>query len=173
MLQGALTDISVQVVFHFELLTLFGVSSYMSNTDDQTRDERHFGSLINRVQEACDLKNMYSDKDKKSWTDYITVGCLRSYDVINSNPVMEQIYIHAKLLIVDDRTVICGSANINDRSMLGSRDSEVCVRISGRDSISTMSEAPFQVTAQLLLCMTLLRSPVYFPPVCIVCESGL
>jgi hypothetical protein len=35
--------------------------------------------------------------------------------------VTEQIYIHSKLLIVDDRLVICGSANINDRSMLGKR----------------------------------------------------
>lgn len=32
-------------------------------------------------------------------------------------------------MIVDDRTVIIGSANINDRSMLGKRDSEVAVII--------------------------------------------
>lgn len=30
-------------------------------------------------------------------------------------------------MIVDDETVIVGSANINDRSMNGKRDSEVCV----------------------------------------------
>ena len=41
--------------------------------------------------------------------------------------VTEQIYVHSKLLIVDDRTVIIGSANINDRSLHGDRDSEVCV----------------------------------------------
>lgn len=27
----------------------------------------------------------------------------------------EQIYVHAKLMIIDDSVVICGSANINDR----------------------------------------------------------
>lgn len=32
-------------------------------------------------------------------------------------------------MIVDDRIVICGSANINDRSMLGKRDSEIAVII--------------------------------------------
>ena len=32
-------------------------------------------------------------------------------------------------MIVDDRTVILGSANINDRSMLGTRDSEYAVLI--------------------------------------------
>lgn len=30
-------------------------------------------------------------------------------------------------MIIDDNLVICGSANINDRSMLGKRDSEVAV----------------------------------------------
>jgi phospholipase D1/2 len=43
--------------------------------------------------------------------------------------VAEQIYVHAKLLIVDDRVVICGSANINDRSLLGNRDSEIALLI--------------------------------------------
>ncbi len=28
-------------------------------------------------------------------------------------------------MIIDDRMAICGSANINDRSLLGQRDSEV------------------------------------------------
>jgi phospholipase D1/2 len=43
--------------------------------------------------------------------------------------VSELIYVHSKLLIADDRLVICGSANINDRSLLGSRDSEIAVVI--------------------------------------------
>ena len=32
-------------------------------------------------------------------------------------------------MIVDDKVVIIGSANINDRSMLGYRDSEICMII--------------------------------------------
>jgi phospholipase D1/2 len=48
----------------------------------------------------------------------------------NGNPVTEMIYIHTKLMIVDDQHIIVGSANINDRSMLGSRDSEIAVLIS-------------------------------------------
>ncbi len=31
------------------------------------------------------------------------------------NYIQEELYIHAKLCIVDDRVVICGSSNINDR----------------------------------------------------------
>jgi len=34
-------------------------------------------------------------------------------------------------MIVDDCEVICGSANINDRSMRGSRDSELCMLVGG------------------------------------------
>ena len=36
-------------------------------------------------------------------------------DQEKDNFVQEELYIHGKLLIVDDRTVICGSSNINDR----------------------------------------------------------
>lgn len=32
-------------------------------------------------------------------------------------------------MIIDDSVVVCGSANINDRSLTGKRDSEVCVVI--------------------------------------------
>lgn len=37
------------------------------------------------------------------------------------------IYVHAKGMIVDDEYVIIGSANINQRSMGGSRDTEIAM----------------------------------------------
>ncbi|GKV42898.1 hypothetical protein SLEP1_g50258 [Rubroshorea leprosula] len=37
------------------------------------------------------------------------------------------IYVHAKAMIVDDEYVILGSANINQRSMAGSRDTEIAM----------------------------------------------
>ena len=37
------------------------------------------------------------------------------------------IYVHSKLMIVDDDYIVIGSANINQRSMAGERDSEICV----------------------------------------------
>lgn len=39
----------------------------------------------------------------------------------------EQIYVHRKLMIVDDRHALIGSAHINDRSLLGDHDSERAV----------------------------------------------
>ena len=41
--------------------------------------------------------------------------------------VSEELYVHSKVLIADDRTVICGSANLNDRSQLGDHDSEIAI----------------------------------------------
>jgi phosphatidylserine/phosphatidylglycerophosphate/cardiolipin synthase-like enzyme len=38
-------------------------------------------------------------------------------------------------MIVDDRVVIVGSANINDRSMVGERDSEIAVMIEDSESM--------------------------------------
>lgn len=37
------------------------------------------------------------------------------------------IYIHAKGMVVDDEYVILGSANINQRSLAGGRDTEIAM----------------------------------------------
>jgi hypothetical protein len=37
------------------------------------------------------------------------------------------IYVHSKLAIIDDEYIVVGSANINQRSLEGSRDSEICI----------------------------------------------
>eukprot|EP00595_Chromulina_sp_UTEXLB2642_P003834 CAMPEP_0196768118 /NCGR_PEP_ID=MMETSP1095-20130614/42358_1 /TAXON_ID=96789 ORGANISM="Chromulina nebulosa, Strain UTEXLB2642" /NCGR_SAMPLE_ID=MMETSP1095 /ASSEMBLY_ACC=CAM_ASM_000446 /LENGTH=617 /DNA_ID=CAMNT_0042137237 /DNA_START=857 /DNA_END=2707 /DNA_ORIENTATION=+ len=66
---------------------------------------------------------------------YISFYCLRSYGVINHQVFSDQVYVHDKVLIVDDRIAIIGSANINDRSMIGDRDSEVALRIEDTEGI--------------------------------------
>jgi len=59
--------------------------------------------------------------------DYISFFALRSHGTLGGHAVTSQIYVHSKLMIVDDCKSIIGSANINDRSMNGDRDSEICV----------------------------------------------
>ena len=60
---------------------------------------------------------------------------------------MSELYIHTKLLIADDRIVICGSANLNDRSQLGYHDSEIAVVIEDPSTIdSVMDGQPFQAS---------------------------
>ncbi|CAG7818835.1 unnamed protein product [Allacma fusca] len=58
---------------------------------------------------------------------YVSFHGLRTHSELHGDLITELIYVHSKLMIVDDNLVICGSANINDRSMLGKRDSEVAV----------------------------------------------
>jgi len=69
-------------------------------------------------------------------SDYIDFYSLRNWGIINNKVISEQIYVHDKLIIVDDRVLIIGSANINDRSMLGNRDSELAVRIEDADHMN-------------------------------------
>ena len=58
--------------------------------------------------------------------DYIKFYSLANTGLVEGTPYMEQIYVHAKLLITDTMA-ICGSANLNMRSLMGDRDSEICV----------------------------------------------
>ncbi|CAD6590007.1 MAG: hypothetical protein ASARMPRED_004515 [Alectoria sarmentosa] len=51
--------------------------------------------------------------------------------------VSEELYIHSKVLIADDRVVICGSANLNDRSQLGDHDSEIACIIEDPVSVDS------------------------------------
>lgn len=76
-------------------------------------------AILTRLQEAG------IDKPE----NYISFHSLRNHSYLNNTPITELIYVHSKLLIADDRVVICGSANINDRSMIGKRDSEIAAII--------------------------------------------
>ncbi|KOS18345.1 Phospholipase D1 [Escovopsis weberi] len=70
----------------------------------------------------------------------------RPEDEMNSF-VSEQLYIHSKLLIADDCLAICGSANLNDRSQLGTHDSEIAVVIEGGPAVdSYMNGRPCKVS---------------------------
>ncbi|KAJ5248405.1 hypothetical protein N7489_002263 [Penicillium chrysogenum] len=64
-----------------------------------------------------------------------------------ANFVQEELYVHGKVCIVDDRTIICGSANINDRSQLGSHDSELAIVMEDQDLIdSQMNGQPYRAS---------------------------
>lgn len=81
--------------------------------------------------------------------DYISFFSLRQWGVMpNGHIVTEQLYIHAKTIIVDDRVALIGSANINERSMLGNRDSEVAALVRDtKDEWITMAGVPYRVGA--------------------------
>jgi phospholipase D1/2 len=83
-------------------------------------------------------------------------------------------------LIADDRVVICGSANLNDRSQLGTHDSEIAILIDDPTPVqSTMAGRPwtasrfaaslrrqlFRKHIGLLRCQDMERPDVNFEPV--------
>ncbi|XP_064441413.1 phospholipase D1 isoform X5 [Mirounga angustirostris] len=74
------------------------------------------------------------------WINYISFCGLRTHAELEGNLVTELIYVHSKLLIADDNTVIIGSANINDRSMLGKRDSEVAVIVQDMETVPSVMD---------------------------------
>lgn len=81
--------------------------------------------------------------------NYIQFFSLRKWGIMgpDRNLTTEQLYIHAKIMVVDDRFAIIGSANINERSMRGIRDSEVAAVIRDRETIkSTMNGRPYTVS---------------------------
>ncbi|KAL7093515.1 hypothetical protein ACP275_11G044800 [Erythranthe tilingii] len=93
------------------------------------------------IVEALQAKGIVADPK-----DYLTFFCLGNREVKKSNEyepsekpdsntdysLAQQarrgmIYVHAKMMIVDDEYIIIGSANINHRSMDGARDSEIAM----------------------------------------------
>lgn len=80
--------------------------------------------------------------------DYIQFYALRQWGKIGPRQTLatEQLYIHAKVIIVDDRIALIGSANINERSQLGNRDSEVAAVVRDTDMLwSRMNGMPYRV----------------------------
>ncbi|XP_065882686.1 phospholipase D2-like [Dysidea avara] len=84
-------------------------------------------SLYRRLEKAGISKNAIPK--------YFKVYGLRTHGTLNNNLVTEIIYVHTKMMVMDDQVAIIGSANINDRSMRGKRDSEVAVMFEDAEMI--------------------------------------
>lgn len=139
--EGKLNDASVMHTVHLAMQTLVNGEN----------------SLIKRIQRSLCIHalmkegNTFEDAQKiaegiqpnkaplftqyDNWTDYLTLLNLRTWDKFTGRGVTEQIYVHSKMLIADDRIAIVGSANANDRSMQGNRDSELGAIIKGTEPV--------------------------------------
>ncbi|XP_068658826.1 phospholipase D zeta 1-like [Aristolochia californica] len=84
------------------------------------------------------LQNLYDLMGPKAH-EYISFYGLRTFGRLHDDgPVAtSQVYVHSKVMIVDDRMALIGSANVNDRSLLGSRDSEIGVLIEDKDFLDS------------------------------------
>jgi phosphatidylserine/phosphatidylglycerophosphate/cardiolipin synthase-like enzyme len=138
--EGALNVLNLMHQVHLTMQSLvFGEQSLvkriqrhmaMKDMMDRGASKEEAGKIIERLD--TNKKPVYAQQD---WSKYLTLLNLRTWDTLGNRVVTEQIYVHSKLLIADDRVAILGSANINDRSQCGTRDSELAVIV--RDSEST------------------------------------
>ncbi|KAG1449258.1 hypothetical protein G6F56_008696 [Rhizopus delemar] len=98
---------------------------------EQTGEGIAADSIAKDVMEGGDLES-------EPWVNDTETSCPRDKAAEReeaSDYVTEELYIHAKLLIADDKTVIMGSANLNDRSQCGDRDSEIALIVEDKDTI--------------------------------------
>ncbi|MFS2159538.1 hypothetical protein ACCD10_19580 [Pseudomonas sp. Pseusp122] len=135
--EGPLNVISLMTQVHLTMQSLsLGEQSLVKRIQrsmaikaqmDKGKTEEQARRAIEDNVESDEMVKRYEEAD---WSRYLTLLNLRSWELLD-RPVTEQIYVHSKLLIADDRVAILGSANINDRSQLGDRDSELAVIVSG------------------------------------------
>ena len=77
--------------------------------------------------------------------DYIFFTGLRTHQEFKNSIETEMVYIHSKLMIIDDKKAVIGSANVNDRSMMGYKDSEICMIVEDTLHLdSTMDGRPYK-----------------------------
>ena len=109
------------------------------NDDDWEWAKRRTHDMVPDTETRGKFLTNFEARIKRDDTSpYLTLLNLRNCQTVGSGIRTEQIYIHSKLLIVDDLVAIVGSANINDRSLHGGRDSELAVYINDLDGM----EAP-------------------------------
>ena len=69
------------------------------------------------------IEFMYRELEAANLKDHLHFFCLGN----KQGAFRNMVYVHSKMMIVDDRFIILGSANLNQRSMEGHRDSEICL----------------------------------------------
>jgi phospholipase D1/2 len=94
-------------------------------------------ALVGRIEEKYPEANVW---------DYFSLVTLRAHGQLGPKLVTHRVYVHSKVMIADDRVALVGSANINDRSLLGDRDTEIGALITDMDlTPGTMDGRPFEV----------------------------
>lgn len=113
--------------------------------------------IATNIQAACDALAKKDPSFKGTWRDYVSFYFPARWDrrgsVETTGDRTERvsknqrymIYVHSKLMIVDDEFVIIGSANLNERSLAGDRDTEVCIGMTAEDKTARDSIQDFRL----------------------------
>ena len=142
--EGSLADIAIVGQIHWTMQSLVFASDSLVNrvrlalyarkhckearNQDEWEAAKRAGKEITLGEDNEPRIRFDREVGREYTSKYLSLLNLRSCETLSGgNLRSEQVYVHSKLLIVDDRIVIVGSANINDRSLDGGRDSELAV----------------------------------------------
>ena len=133
--EGMLNDPSVMTQVHYTMQSLvFGEQSLINRTRRAILARKLLEQLDQGYERVFKDGNYeYENVPIEDCWPYLTLLNLRNWAQLGDRYVTEQIYVHTKMMIVDDRYALVGSANINDRSQLGNRDSELAVLVMDTD----------------------------------------
>ena len=111
-----------------------------------------------KVQEALVIRNANSADNGLEVTDFLNFYCIGNREtaegsqatgspktedeILLSKTRRHQIYVHSKMMIVDDNVALIGTANINQRSMDGCRDSEIMMTSWQPEHLATKEAMP-------------------------------
>lgn len=150
--EGSLADMAIAGQVHWTMQSLVYASDSLINRIKvaikakemckQARDDNEWLLAKHRAKSGDPASKLpqqaYLSVNDAAVSQYLTLLNLRNCQTVGGKVRTEQIYVHSKLLIVDDLIAIVGSANINDRSLHGGRDSELAVCLTDTQS----EEAP-------------------------------
>jgi phospholipase D1/2 len=128
--EGLMGDPINMSVMHLTMQTLTFGSQSLINLVKHAILEKALGSEGIAKLSPEELQGQLWNMPESSWQKYLTLLYGRTYDLLpGAHLVTEQVYVHSKCLIADDRIAIVGSANINDRSLMGDRDTEIAALV--------------------------------------------
>lgn len=137
--EGVPESQSVQAILHWQKLTMEMMYKDVTQAlktkgiDAKPEDYLTYFCLGNREKKRS---GEYEPPEKpEHGTDYSRAQQSRRF----------MIYVHAKVMIVDDEYIIIGSANINQRSMDGARDTEIAMGAYQPYHLSTREPARGQI----------------------------
>ncbi|KAL4962730.1 phospholipase D/nuclease [Aspergillus stella-maris] len=139
-----------------DYIRFFNLRSYDRITPRDATD----GANLSTANQSANVGDDAATAGCRSWDTVSSCYMLGGEDIRkvpwppgNSSPeidafVSEEVYVHSKLLIADDKVVICGSANLNDRSLKGGRDSELALIIEDQDSLPSLMDGRHFLTSK-------------------------
>ena len=135
--EGNLTDATIAVQVYWTMQTLvFGSRRLLNGVRRALKArellEKKDTSFMRVIQDETNRE--FESIPLEACFEYVTLLNLRNWTKLGDRYVTEQIYVHTKLTIVDDLYALLGSANVNDRSLLGERDSEIAVLVMDEDN---------------------------------------